>query len=235
MRGDDLPNILSVVSIVLTLIVVMYARGTIMEARRTTAEERSAVIQLTALGVAQQATVGELQTLGQGTKDLQEQASKAAMASLAQAKAASVEADQRAQEAAARAAVTAVAAAERDRVAAERAAARDRESFLEHRYERVLQIGELVEDMFWRLEQFRDWGPEHVGRTSGCRNVTASAFGSSASTRPFPRASGSLMPGRICRRSTAACSPRQEVEIELTRIDGEPAALRAAGHNQPDQ
>lgn len=33
MHGDDLPNILNVVSIVLTLIVVMYARGTIMEAR----------------------------------------------------------------------------------------------------------------------------------------------------------------------------------------------------------
>jgi hypothetical protein len=93
MHGDDLPNILSVVSIVLTLIVMMYARGTIMEVRRTTAEERSAVIQLTAIGAAQQATVGELQTLGQGTKDLQEQASKAAMASLAQAKAAWVEAD----------------------------------------------------------------------------------------------------------------------------------------------
>lgn len=58
------------VSIVLTLIVVTYARGTIMEARRTTAEERSVVTQLTAIGVAQQTTVGELQTLGQGTKDL---------------------------------------------------------------------------------------------------------------------------------------------------------------------
>lgn len=57
MHGDDLPHILSVVSIVLTLIVVMYARGTIMEARRTTAEERSAVIQLRAAGTTGQPAV----------------------------------------------------------------------------------------------------------------------------------------------------------------------------------
>lgn len=56
MHGDDLPNVLSVVSIALTLVVILYARGTVREAKRTTAEEQATVRELTKLLAA----VGEL-------------------------------------------------------------------------------------------------------------------------------------------------------------------------------
>jgi hypothetical protein len=49
MHGDDLPDILSVASIALTLVVVLYARATVREARKATDEERNTVTELKAL------------------------------------------------------------------------------------------------------------------------------------------------------------------------------------------
>jgi preprotein translocase subunit YajC len=46
MHGDDLPDILSVVAIVLTLVVIWFAQQTVREARKATQEERNAVNEL---------------------------------------------------------------------------------------------------------------------------------------------------------------------------------------------
>jgi hypothetical protein len=53
-HGNDLPNLLSIIAILLTLAVIWFARKTVSEAKRTTDEERNAVTELqkivTALG-----------------------------------------------------------------------------------------------------------------------------------------------------------------------------------------
>jgi hypothetical protein len=56
MPGDDLPNLLSAVSIALTLVVIFFARRTVTEAKQATAEEKNTVRELTKLLTA----VGEL-------------------------------------------------------------------------------------------------------------------------------------------------------------------------------
>lgn len=58
MHGDDLPNVLSAVSIALTVVVIFFAWRTVAEAKRTTAEERKTVGELTKLLDA----VGQLRT-----------------------------------------------------------------------------------------------------------------------------------------------------------------------------
>jgi membrane protein implicated in regulation of membrane protease activity len=49
MHGDDLPNLLSAVSAALTVVVVVFAWRTVREAKRTTAEEKRTVGELTKL------------------------------------------------------------------------------------------------------------------------------------------------------------------------------------------
>ncbi len=83
-----------------------------------------------------------------------------ASGSLEQARAAAREADQREREAAERNEAAAIAAAKREQAASERAVAYAQEAFLERQYERVLTVGQLVEDMFWAIQAFRDTGTE---------------------------------------------------------------------------
>lgn len=45
-------------------------------------------------------------------------------------------------------------------MASELAAVRTHEAFLERRYERVLAVGQLVEDMFWALQTFTSNGTQ---------------------------------------------------------------------------
>jgi hypothetical protein len=76
----------------------------------------------------------------------------------------------------------AIAAAERDQAATERAAAHAQEAFLERQYERVLTAGQIVEDMFWAIQTFREQGTEaaDVPKKSGCHSGTVSVIGWSA-------------------------------------------------------
>ena len=113
-------------------------------------------------------------------------------------------------------------AASRDRQAAERAADWQREMALERRRERVEKIGELVEDIFWRLAPpgggdgpgqslpYQGWMPERnrighllVGLSKDlpeCANLLNDAEASSA-----------LDHARL---------GREEIRLELERIDG---------------
>lgn len=63
MPGNDLPNLFSVISIALTLVVILYAGRTVREAKKATAEEEKAVTALAAIVLAQQAAVSELNRL----------------------------------------------------------------------------------------------------------------------------------------------------------------------------
>lgn len=74
---------------------------------------------------------------------------------LEQSRAAAKEAAHRERIAALRSETAAIAAAQRDQVASELAAKRAQEAFLERRYERVLTVGQFVEDMFWALQAFQ--------------------------------------------------------------------------------
>jgi hypothetical protein len=58
MHGDDLPNLLSAVSAALTVVVIVFAWRTVVEAKRATAEEKKTVSELTKLLEA----VGALRT-----------------------------------------------------------------------------------------------------------------------------------------------------------------------------
>jgi hypothetical protein len=51
-------------------------------------------------------------------------------------------------------------ASQREREAAERATAYAQEAFLERQYERVLTVGQLVEDMFWAIHAFQEKGTD---------------------------------------------------------------------------
>jgi hypothetical protein len=78
MHGDDLPDLLGLVSIALTLVVIWYARGTIIEARKATTEEKNTVAELQSLLTA----VGDLTATSRDT--LKEARRTAELASQAQ-------------------------------------------------------------------------------------------------------------------------------------------------------
>lgn len=60
MPGNDLPNLLSAITVALTLAVILFAWQTVREARRSTAEQQKAVAKLEAIGEAQESAVREL-------------------------------------------------------------------------------------------------------------------------------------------------------------------------------
>jgi hypothetical protein len=207
--GNDLPNLLSAVSIALTLAVIWFAWQTVSEAMRTTTEERNAVAELKTLGQAQADTVAELRSLVQASAE-----------SLGQARNAAREADRRA-----------LGAAERDQAAAERAVARDQEAFLERQYERVLAVGQLVEEMFWAIEQYREkggvaaadvpkeiWMPQRNGLRHRLVGLKAA----------LPSCEQIIDAGTAYQAFEGCVHSRNEVEVELHRIESALDELRAA-------
>lgn len=201
MHGNDVPDILGALTVLATLLVIWFAWQTVREARKATGEERNAV--------------SELRSLVQTTRSLVEQA-----------RSAEAEADRRARDAADRAEAAAAAAAERDREASERAAARDREVFLTRRWEQVLQVGQVVEDMFWRVAPFRD-KPAHevpgnvwMPQRNSLRHLLVGL------SEAIP-AGEEVVDAATAGQAFGGCArARAEVERELKRVEDELTALR---------
>lgn len=141
--------------------------------------------------------------------------------SLEQARAAAREANQQARKAALRNAEAATAAAKREQAASDLAAARAQEALLERRYERVLTVGQLVEDMFWAIQTFRQNGTETADvpketwmpQRNGLRHRLVGLKTALPSCQRITDAGTAHQAFEGCVLS------RNEVEIELQRID----------------
>jgi hypothetical protein len=141
--------------------------------------------------------------------------------SLEQARAVAREADQREREATERYEAAAIAAAERDQAAAERAVAYAQEAFLERQYERVLTVGQLVEDIFWAIQAFREAGTEVANvpkeiwmpQRNGLRHRLVGLMTALPSCQNIVDAGTAYQAFEGCVRT------RNEVERELQRID----------------
>jgi len=150
--------------------------------------------------------------------------------SLEQARAAAREADQREREAAERNEAAAIAAAERDRAASELAAAHAQEAFLERQYERVLTVGQLVEDMFWAIQAFRQMGTgvADVPREIWMPQRNALRHRLVGLKSALPSCQRIVDAGTAYQAFDGCVLSRNEVEIELQRIDGALDDLHAA-------
>lgn len=149
---------------------------------------------------------------------------------LEQARAAAREADQREREAAERSEAAAIAAADRDQAATERATAYAQETFLERQYERVLTVGQIVEDMFWAIQTFREQGakaadvPQEIWmpQRNGLRHRLVGLKAA------LPSCQGIIDAGTAYQAFEDCVHSRNEVEVELRRIDGALDDLRTA-------
>jgi hypothetical protein len=152
LEGDHLTNLLNVVLVIATGVVVWFAWRTVTEAKRATNEERKTVTELKKLVPAAQATA-EQQKAAAGHLDQLAATAKDTAASSANAVEAAKQTVELAIEAAKAADQRAAAAAERDRKSALRALAFGEIEDFERRRDRVERIGQLIEDLFWRIEQ----------------------------------------------------------------------------------
>jgi multidrug efflux pump subunit AcrA (membrane-fusion protein) len=155
--------------------------------------------------------------------------------SLKQAQAAAREADQREREAAERSEAVAIAAAERDQATTERATAYAQEAFLERQYERVLTVGQLVEDMFWAIQTFREKGTEAADvpkeiwmpLRNGLRHRLVGL------KEALPSCQRIIDAGTAYQAFDGCVLSRNEVEVELQRIDRALDDLHAAFRVRP--
>jgi len=151
--------------------------------------------------------------------DREVEAVRLAQEQLEQARTTAMEADQRARD-----------AADRDRAAAERGVARDQEAFLERQYERVLAVGQIVEDMFWAIDAYRQrdvaagevpkeiWMPWRNGLRHRLVGLKAA----------LPSCQQIIDAGTAYQAFAGCVQSRSEVEVELRRIDLALDQLRAA-------
>lgn len=149
---------------------------------------------------------------------------------LEQTRAAARAASLRERQAVLRSEAAAIAAAQRDGEASKLSAIRTQEAFLERRYERVLAVGQLVEDMFWALQTFQSnetqdtevpreiWMPQRNGlrhRLVGLKEALPSCQRITDAATAYQAFEGCVL-------------SRNEVERELQRIDGALEDLHAA-------
>jgi flagellar biosynthesis GTPase FlhF len=112
-------------------------------------------------------------------------------------------------------------ASQREREAAERATAYAQEAFLERQYERVLTVGQLVEDMFWAIQTFQENGAEFADvpkevwmpQRNGLRHRLVGLKAALPSCQRIVDAGTAYQAFEGCVLS------RNEVERELQRID----------------
>jgi hypothetical protein len=112
-------------------------------------------------------------------------------------------------------------ASQREREAAERATAYAQEAFLERQYERVLTVGQLVEDMFWAIQAFQEkgtdladvpketWMPQRNGLRHRLVGLKAA----------LPSCQRIVDAGTAYQAFEGCVLSRNEVERELQRID----------------
>jgi hypothetical protein len=141
--------------------------------------------------------------------------------SLEQARAVAREADQRERAAAERNEAAAIAAAQRDQAASELAAAHAQEAFLERQYERVMTVGQLVEDMFWAIQTFRENGADvaNVPKDIWMPERNALRHRLVGLKAALPSCQRIVDAGTAYQAFEGCVLSRNEVEVELQRID----------------
>ncbi len=179
MHGNDLPNLLSLIAILLTLLVIWFARQTVNEAKQTTHEERKAVSQLQRIVTAEQDAAHELAVVVTAQKE-----------------------------------------------AAELAVTHAQEAFLERQHERVLKVGQLVDDMSWAIAHYQsgDDVPNHVWMPQ--RNELRHLLIGLKS--PLPSCQQIIDAGTAFQAYESCALSRNEVEAELQRIDNAIETLHTA-------
>jgi hypothetical protein len=201
-------TIIGVVGDLLVLVTLIVAVKALNTANGTRAEAMTA--DRTASKARLQAANREIESVRLATEMLE------------QARAAAGEADRREREAAERSEVAAVAAAERDQAATERATAFAQEAFLERQYERVLAVGQILENMFWAIQTFREQGasaaevPNEIWMPlrNGLRHRLVGL------KVALPSCESILNAGTAYQAFEGCVHGRNEVEAELRRIGG---------------